>query len=86
MKSTYKLGGDWLLLMELQQMQINLNSGRIMQVKSQSGLVVVELFFCSNSHLLQPNEFLTNSFKEQQTQALEDYIETSVMLQYNKRH
>ena len=66
-------------------MQINLNDGRIMQVKSQSGLVVVEPFFCSNPHLLQPSEFfslLTNSFKEQQTQALEDYIETSLKLSF----
>ena len=47
----------WQLLMELQQMQINLNGGRIMQVKSRSGLVVVEPFFCSNPHLLQPSEF-----------------------------
>ena len=49
---------------------------------------------CRAILLLQPSSaaadrvfsLLTNSFKEQQTQALEDYIETSVMLQYNKRH
>ena len=49
---------------------------------------------CRAILLLQPSSaaaervfsLLTNSFKEQQTQALEDYIETSVMVQYNKRH
>ena len=49
---------------------------------------------CRAILLLQPSSaaaervfsLLTNSFKEQQTHALEDYIETSVMLQYNKRH
>ena len=43
--------------------------------------------------LLQPSSaaaervfsLLANSFSEQQTRALEDYVQTSVMLQYNYR-
>ena len=48
---------------------------------------------CKLSLLFQPSSaaaervfsILQNSFKDQQNSSLEDYIETSVMLQYNKR-
>ena len=49
---------------------------------------------CKSLLLLQPSSaaaervfsLLTNSFKEQQSTSLEDYIETSIMLQYNSCH
>ena len=47
---------------------------------------------CKNALLIQPSaaaaecvfSLLNKSFKETQARALEDYIETSIMLQYNK--
>ena len=71
------------LMLELQPTQINLNGIgilRIMQVKSQSGLVVVESFFCSSAAAERVFSLLANSL--QQTHALEDYIETSVINVY----
>ena len=44
---------------------------------------------CKTALLIQPAErvfsLLNNSFKESQTYVLEDYIETSLMVQYNGR-
>ena len=47
---------------------------------------------CKTALLIQPSSaaaervfsLLNNSFKENQARALEDYIETSIMLQYNR--
>ena len=49
---------------------------------------------CKNVLLVQPSSaaaervfsILSSSFTERQTSSLEDYIETSVMLQYNNSH
>ena len=47
---------------------------------------------CKTALLIQPSSapaecvfsLLNNSFKDNQARALEDYIETSIMLQYNR--
>ena len=72
------------LMLELQPIQINLNGGIKNHAskisKWSSGCRAILLLICCSQ------ASLANSFKEQQTHALDDYIETSVMLQYNKRH
>ena len=54
--------------------------------KWSSGCRAILLFQPSSAAAERVYSLLTYSFKEQQTHALEDYIETSVMLQYNKHH
>ena len=54
-------------LMELQQMQISLNDGKTMQVKSPIGYVVVELSFYSSPDLQQLNGYSPFWKTERQT-------------------
>ncbi len=67
---------------ELPQKQASLNGGKLIQVISLKSGPAVDPSFCSNPHLLRLNTFF--SFNLQlQSQSLEDYIPTSIMLQYN---
>ena len=62
----------------------------IWQVLPVPGSLCMCMHKCKTALLIQPSSAaaervfsLLNSFKENQARALEDYIETSIMLQYN---
>ena len=71
---------------------INLNGGiknhasKIPKWSSGRGCRAILLLQPSSAAAKRVFSLLANSFKEQQTHALEDNIKTSVMLQYNKWH
>ena len=63
----------------------------IWQVLPVPGSLCMSMHKCKTALLIQPSSAaaervfsLLNSFKENQARALEDYIETSIMLQYNR--
>ena len=64
----------------------------IWQVLPVAGSLCMCMLKCKTALLIQPSSaaaervfsLLNNSFKENQARALEDYIETSIMLQYNR--
>ena len=64
----------------------------IWQVLPVPGSLCMCMHKCKTALLIQPSaaaaehtfSLLNNSFKEDQAAALEDYIETSIMLQYNR--